>query len=325
MLTHYDVQRALALYDLGELRSICAAAHGLVNETAFAETSTGRYVIRRNQRRLGKASLTLRHQLHAWLSTHDVPCPRLIPARSGETAVEVEGRIFEISTFIEGEEYHATEVAQSAGVGTALARYHHAVIDFPAYVDGQDPRYSPSVLPGLIERLMQRDMLGDLTVQLSWYDRRAADLRRRLRDADYAALPQLLIHGDVHRDNLLFCGEHVVGLLDFDQVTPDARIVDLADALVAFAPGQPPESWSPWGVYDGPLDAQRARLLLAGYEKVTPLSTAERSALPVILQVLYLQGNLRRVLSTSEADPDYHIEVLEQGKWLAEWVSQHGL
>lgn len=320
MLSHYDIQRALAHYDLGELRSIQAAAHGLVNETAFAETSSGRYVVRRNQRRLGRASLKLRHELHAWLSSRAVPCPRLVAARSGETAVEVDGRIFEVATFIEGEEYCPRCAAQSAGVGAALARYHCAVVGFPALADSQPPRYSPSVLPGLIERLMQRDMLGDLTVQLSWYDRRAADLRGRLRDAAYADLPQLLIHGDIHRDNLLFCGERVVGLLDFDQVTLDARIVDLADALIAFAPGRPPDGWSPWGVYDGPLDAERAGLLLAAYDGAMPLSTAERAALPVILEVLYLQGNLRRVLSTAEAEPDYHIDVLEQGKWLAEHV-----
>lgn len=318
MLTHHDVQRALTFYDLGQLRSICAAAHGLVNETAFAETSSGRYVIRRNQRRLGKASLTLRHQLHAWLSTHDVPCPRLIPARSGETAIEIDGRIFEVSTFIEGEEYHATCARQSAGAGAVLAGYHRAVIDFPEHADHLPPRYSTSILPGMIERLIQRDMLGDLTAQLSWYDRRASDLGKHLSDASYEALPQRLIHGDIHPDNLLFCGDRVVALLDFDQVTIDARIVDLADALVAFAPGRPPQNWSPWGVYEGPLDPGRAKLLLEAYEAITPLSRAERSALPIILQVLYMQGNLRRVLSTSEADPDYHIEVLEQGKWLAE-------
>ncbi|NNJ12304.1 homoserine kinase [Chloroflexales bacterium ZM16-3] len=323
MLTHYDVQRALTLYDLGDLRSTCTAAHGLVNETAFAETSSGRYVIRRNQRRLGRASLELRHQLHDWLSTHDVPCPRLIPARSGETSVELDGRIFEVATFIEGEEYCPARPAESASVGSTLATYHHAVIGFPGQPIIQPPRYNPSVLLGLTERLMQRDMLGDLTVQLSWYDRRAADLRAHLSDEAYANLPHVLIHGDVHRDNMLFWHDKVVGLLDFDQVTIDARVVDMADALVAFAQGKPPENWSPWGVYDGPLDDERIRLLMGGYESVSPLSPAECAAMPLLLEVLWLQGNLRRVLTTPEAEPDYHIEVLEQGRWLAEWIQQH--
>jgi len=325
MLNHTDVQRALTHYDLGELRTVHAATHGLVNETAFADTTKGRYVIRRNQRRLGRASLELRHQLHTWLSEHDVPCPSILPSRCGETSVEVDGRIFEVATFINGEEYCPARPGQSASVGSVLAGYHRAVVDFPGKPVPQPPRYCPSVLIGLTERLMHRDFLGDLTVQLSWYDRRGSELRARLNDVAYAKLPQTLIHGDVHGDNFLFRGDEVVGLLDFDQVAIDARLVDVADALVAFAHGKPPENWSPWGVYEGPLDLQRARMLLDGYEAAGRISAAERSALPLILEVLYLQGNLRRVLTTPEAEPDYHIEVLEQGRWLAEWIQQHGL
>jgi homoserine kinase type II len=37
-----------------------------------------------------------------------------------------------------------------------------------------------------------------------------------------------------------------------------------------------------------------------------------------------LQGNLRRVLVTSDAEPDYHAEVLEQGRWLSKWLQTNG-
>lgn len=322
MLTHDDVKRALALYNLGELRSVCAAAHGLVNETAFAETSMGRYVIRRNQRRIGRASLELRHQLHAWLRSYDVPCPRIIPTIKGDTAVEIDGRIFEVATFLKGEDYCPIRPAQSASVGMVLAEYHQSVDGFPGKPSIQPPRYNPSILLGFTERLLQRDLLGDLTPQLSWYDRRAAELHARLTDKDYANLPHVLIHGDIHRDNLLFMGDQVSALLDFDQVVIDARLVDVADALVDFAQGTPPQDWSPWGVYSGPLDPGRARMLLDQYDMVSPLTRSECSALPIMMEVLWLQGNLRRVITTPEAEPDYHIEVLDQGRWLAEWMQK---
>ncbi|NTV64981.1 MAG: phosphotransferase, partial [Oscillochloris sp.] len=212
--------------------------------------------------------------------------------------------------------------SQSASVGEVLAEYHQAVDGFPGKPVVQPPRYNPSILLGLTERLLQRDVLGDLTPQLSWYDRRAAELHARLTDKEYDTLPHVLIHGDVHRDNMLFLGDHVSGLLDFDQVAIDARIIDVADALVDFAQGQPPQNWSPWGVYSGPLDIERARMLLDSYDTASPLTKTECSALPMILEVLWLQGNLRRVLTTSEAEPDYHIEVLEQGRWLAEWMQK---
>lgn len=51
------------------------------------------------------------------------------------------------------------------------------------------------------------------------------------------------------------------------------------------------------------------------------MSAAERAALPVLVETVWLQGNLRRVLLTSEAEPDYHLEVLEQGRWLSGWLA----
>lgn len=322
MLTQSDIARVLAQYDLGQVYSARPAAHGLVNETAFAETGAGKVVVRRNQRRLGRASLQLRHELMAWLRTRAFPSPRVIPTRNGESSIEVDGRIYEVCTFIDGDDFNPDRPTQLAGIGSILARFHMAVEKFPAPT-GSTPRYCPSSLLGLTERLMQRDALGDLTTQLSWYDRRAAELTAQLGEKAYAALPHLLIHGDVHRDNFLFRGDAVVALLDFDQVCRDARLVDLADALVDFATGHPPQNWSPWGVYDGPLDPERTRVLLEGYQRAAPLSPAEVTALPIIVEVVWMQGNLRRILSTQEAEPDYHIEVLEQGRWLSNWMDQH--
>jgi homoserine kinase type II len=323
MLTQYDVERALQSYDLGLVRSTRPASHGVVNETAFAETSAGRYVVRRNQRKLGRASLELRHRLMAWLRSKGFPAPRLVAARGGETAVELDGRLFEVFTFIEGDEFNADRPAHLTGAGTILARYHSAIEGFPDPPPSAGPRYSASSLSGLIERVMQRDMMGDLTEPLNWYDRRAANLRRSLPDRAYLDLPHVLIHGDVHRDNLIFRGDTVAALIDFDQVTVDARIVDLADALVDFAVGAAPADWYPWGVYAGPLDATRARGLIDGYCQSLPLSSAERAALLVIVEVIWLQGNLRRVLMTHDAEPEYHEEVLGQGRRLALWLDDN--
>jgi homoserine kinase type II len=323
MLNESDIANALACYELGDLRSIRIAPHGLVNETAFAETSLGKYVIRRNQRRLGRASLSLRHRLMAWLQARGFPVPRLIRSRDGDTVVEVQDRLYEVTVFVEGDDFNIERKNQVRNAGTILASYHRAVREFPLKSNDQPPRYRPDTMRGLIERLYERDIMGDLTATLSWYDRRIFDLCAALPAEAYNALPHVMIHGDVHRDNFLFRGDMVVALLDFDQVTNDASIIDLVDGLVAFATAPSPEGWSPWGLYDGPLDLDLARLFLRGYTETLPLKTAERVALPPILETLWLQGNIRRVLLTPEGDPEYHEIVLDQGRWLSDWVKQH--
>ncbi|NJN18025.1 MAG: homoserine kinase [Oscillochloris sp.] len=324
MLTRSEIERALTAYDVGQVHSTRIATHGLVNETAFAETAIGLVVVRRNQRRLGKASISERHRLLNYLKAHGFPAPRLIANCNSETMTEIGGRLFEVFAYIEGDDFNPERPNHLRGVGRILATYHRVIAEYSEPPERDPPRYPPSMLNRLTERLLERDVMGELTEPLFWYDQRGAKLSRLLTDQVYNSLPQLLIHGDIHKDNFLFRGDAVSALLDFDQITTDARLVDLADALVGLAPGKSPEGWSPWGVYDGPLDPERARLILSAYEETAPLTMAERNALPVMIETIWLQGNLRRVLVTSDAEPDYHIEVLNQGRWLSGWLADHG-
>jgi homoserine kinase type II len=183
-------------------------------------------------------------------------------------------------------------------------------------------RYAPHDMLGLTEKLLQHDLMGDLTETLNWYDGRIAQLRKQLPDTSYKALPHCVIHGDIHCDNVLFGNDQVAALLDFDQVEWDAPVADLVDALVAFASVDKPSSIN-WGVFKGPLDEDRAAQLIAGYASVRSLSRQEVNAIPVLLEVHWLRGELGRVLSTPEGAPDYHVSVLDQGLSLSYWLNEH--
>lgn len=324
MLTQRDIIRLLELYDLGQAVAVRPASQGNVNETAFVETTEGRFVARRNERKLGRADQKRRHALMAWLAERHFPAPVPIPARDGATTVELDGRLYEVCAFIEGSGFAGDRPCQQWSTGSLLARYHAAAAGFPAGETPPASRYSPSVMPGLIERLLERDMMGDLYDDLVWYDLRAARLRGQLPEARYAGLPHLVIHGDIHADNLLYHGDEAIALLDYDQISLDARTVDIADALIAFATGEPPRGWSPWGVFNGMLDSEGAVRLLSGYVALEVLSVDELDSLPAMVEVAWLQAELRRVLLTPEGAPDFHQEVLGQGRQLSAWMQEHG-
>jgi homoserine kinase type II len=195
---------------------------------------------------------------------------------------------------------------------------------FPPPPGEPRPRYSPQNVLAVNETLVQRDVLGDLSDTLAWYDGRAARLRKQLADKDYRALPHLAIHGDVHSDNVLFAGNDVVALLDFDQVEWDTPLSDIADALVAFASvARSKVTGANWGVFPGVLDVARAELLMAGYASVRSLSPREVEILPLILEILWLQGEMGRVHNTPEGAPEYHLSVLDQGLGLSYWLNEH--
>lgn len=320
MLSAREIRRVLALYDLGEVERARQAVHGYVNETVFVDTSCGRFVVRRNHRRIAEASHHYRHGLIKHVRAHGVPAPELIAARTGTTLVELDGRYYEVAAFVEGGDYDPQSVAHTRGVGELLAHYHYAVAGYPPPAHTGEPRYSGHNMSALIERLLERDIMGELHEPLAWYTARAAQLAAALPEREYAMLPHLVIHGDVHSDNLRFARDRPVALLDYDQVSWDARIVDLADGLVGFTTDDPGDNQVTWGVYRGPIDRERSALLIEGYTAVEQLTDSERAALPVLIELLWLRGELGRVYSTPEGAPEYHLAVLNQGRALSSWM-----
>lgn len=321
MLTTTDIVQVLSYYDLGTLQGMTSAGRGFVNETAFVQTSEGRFVVRRNHRRLTEASHRYRHKLIAWLHTNRFPTPAILPSCTGETLLELDGRSYEVMEFVKGDDFNSGHLQELHSVGAMLARYHVLVQHFPPPPETALLRYCPQNMLGLTELLLERDVMGELIDLLGQYDLRAAGLRKILSDDTYRALPHLVIHGDIHRDNLLFAQDQVVALLDYDQVAWDTPLADLADALVAFASVDKPKTIT-WGVFPGPLHEGRVEQLLTGYASIARLSPTEIDMLPILLEVSWLRAELGRVISTPEGAPDYHRSVLEQGIELSQWINK---
>jgi homoserine kinase type II len=322
MLTATDITQVLAHYDLGTLHSTISSCRGMVNETAFVQTNKGKFVVRRNSRSANVDMLRYRHQLITHLHENNVPTPRLLPTQAGSTLLDLDGRFYEVMNFVAGEALNPKRPQQFVNAGVTLALYHKAVENYKAPPDAARLRYAPQSLLALNEVLMKRDFfMGDLSSTLSWYDGRAGRLRKMLSEKSYGALPHLVIHGDIHLDNVLFAQDRVVALLDYDQVAWDTPVADLADALVAFASVDKPKV-THWGVFNGPLDEERAAKVIEGYASVRKLSRAEMDALPILLEVHWLQGAMGRVFSTPEGAPDYHLSVLDQGLSLSYWLNE---
>lgn len=323
MLKSTDITRVLSQYDLGPIEGIAAAGHGFVNETVVVATRCGRFVVRRNHHRFSLAAVHYRHRLIGHLCQQSFPTARILPNKSGSTVTVIDGRIYEVQEYIHGTDFDPQRPGQIQEVGATLSCYHQAVVDFPPPENTTLPRYAPARITSLTEVLYERDVMGELHADLAWYDGRASALRSVLPDHVYETLPRVLIHGDMHPDNVRFVGDRVVALLDFDQVERDARIVDLADALVGFATNALPSEATSWGVFRGPLDIAQSVNLVCRYGQTAPLLPNEIAALPVLIEVLWLRGELGRLISTPEGAPDYHAAVLSQGKRLSEWIQHH--
>jgi homoserine kinase type II len=315
--------RVLGSYNLGELRTVRRIKRGFVNDNWAVETAWGCYFLKHRHPHLRRPDLIrAQHDLMGWLRQAGFPAPAVVPTASGETFLMLDGEFYEIHEYIEGKHYDHNRPAHLEEAALMLGRYHtHVQGCVPQALCNLDALYSPLVLSTILVHLRaawQLDQNPDLTQTAQELEVQAADLAARL--ARRGALPHLVIHGDYYGGNLLFDGDRIVGVVDYDKARWQPRVVELAEALIYFTTERLRHLRHI--VYSGTLDLGAVHQFLVAYTDAVSLSESEIQALPHWIRTIWLCASLNpplEPLMSLEAAPQAVPEVLA----LADWAQTH--
>jgi homoserine kinase type II len=266
----------IAEYDIGEVTSCKGIAEGVENSNYLLRTAAGTFFLTLYEKRVDPADLPFFMALMEHLSAHGIACPMPIKARDGVALRRLCGRPAAIVTFLDGMSPRRIQPFHCAGLGGALARLHLAGASFAMRrpnnlaLAGWRGLFEAcrsrahEVRKGLAEEIAQElDALGQ-----NWP----------------AQLPDGVIHADLFPDNIFFRGEQVSGLIDFYFACTDFLAYDVAICLNAWCF----ES-------DGSFNVTKARLLLASYQTLRPLTRDEFEALPLLARGSALRFLLTRL------------------------------
>jgi Ser/Thr protein kinase RdoA (MazF antagonist) len=270
---------------------------GTASRNVTVDTRQGRFLIRRRRPEYSDTDVIRHdHSMIRHLSAAGFPCAQPREALDGHTWVEVNGAAYEVTPMIEGVAFDPSSDRQLRAVGQIVGRLHELTADWAPppgkeWTREDDPQSLREPLASLI-----REAQGDERHALERAQGIFDDVEAALPRQRYAALPQCVIHGDLHPGNALFCGDNVAGLFDWDWASRQARARDVCDGLVFFAAGRAEpidgadirsltQAWH--------LRPRRAAIFLAAYSELRPLSAEELDACRHLIHSRWLQSRIR--------------------------------
>ena len=271
-VTEAELTAWLGDYSLGQLLELQGIASGIENTNYFVTTSNGRFVLTLFEK-LTSAELPFYLNLMSHLARHGIPCPAPMADRHNCFLGELNGKPACVVSRLPGKSLTQPEAAHCAAVGAMLGQMHIAGQSFGETMpNARAAEWRANTAPQVLPFLAAQDA-GLLDSEVAFHAQHAL-----------LGLPQGVIHADLFRDNVLFDGARVGGLIDFYFACNDCLLYDVAITVNDWCMGA-----------DGVLDTARTQAFLRAYHAVRPLRDEERAAWPVALRAAALRFWLSRL------------------------------
>lgn len=261
----------LSRYAIGRLVALEGISAGVQNSNFFVTTTLGRYVLTLFES-IPRAELPYYLYLMAHLAHHGLPVPAPIADRNNEYLSTLAGKPAALVARLNGQSDMQPDVARCTRIGAMLAGLHLAG---QSYGRRQPNPRGPAWREATAARVRNYLSAADQTLLES-------ELAFQARQ-DYSCLPGGVVHADLFRDNVLWDGEYIGGVIDFYFAGHDALLFDVAVTV---------NDWCT--TRSGALDPARCDALLNAYHAERPFSAAERELWPAMLRAAALRFWLSR-------------------------------
>lgn len=275
-LERHELEAFLAPYGLGRLKDFQGISAGTENSNFFVSLDGGEYVLTLIERG-PRADLPFFIALLERLHQAGLPVPYAIPTQSGETLRELAEKPALLQPRLAGKHVAQPNAHHCAEIGGWLAHLHLATRDNIL------ERRSDRGLDWMLEEgpMLALELHDEQLPLLRDSLHEVAELKERILD-----LPRANLHADLFRDNALFDGNQLAGVIDFYNACSGPMLYDLAITV---------NDWCSQA--DDSLDLPRARALLGAYAALRPFNRAEAELWPAMLRIACLRFWLSRLIA----------------------------
>jgi homoserine kinase type II len=274
-LTQEQLALVTRAYGLPPPDRAVAEPKGSVNTNYHLWAGGKRWFLRVNEGKTA-ADVDFEAKVLHHLEAHHFPAARLVRASGGRSHVTIGGKQAMLFAYAPGEELQRSDVTSvhCRRIGELMGRLHELAA---AFEEARPNPYARARVVGWVAEL-EPDGGGDPEVAAALpMVRDELGRCETLPDA-----PGGLVHGDLFLDNVLWTGDGVSALLDWEMSCVDAFAYDLAVALNAWC-------------YGAQYEAGLARAFLEGYRSRTRLARATADAVYPFARYVALRYTTSRI------------------------------
>lgn len=277
-----ELRQVISHYELGEVyetKALTAGNSRAAKVVIIAEN--GKFLLKRRPK--GKDNLyhaAFSHSVQKFLAKQNFPVTELIPTkRDNKTILQLDSHIYENFRFVSGGRYKGTRT-QTIRAGENLGLLHKYLKDFAHEFDPLKGSFhdSSSVRRHLKSVLSQkscrknRRLRGNINNLAKLYNDSSANVNQ----LGFESWDMQIVHGDWHPGNMLFDGDKLTAVLDFDSVKFAPAVTDIANGILQFSitAGRPkPSDWPDY------FDQAKIDWFLTGYRRKHSIPSPCKSGL----------------------------------------------
>ncbi len=254
-----DIQNMVSVYDIGDIIDFCPIESGSVQTNYIIRTSKGKFVLRYYENR-NISEVKFEFLLIKKLMENSFPCAPYILSKSGEIPI-YKTKPYMMFNFIEGVHIENLNECQRDNLIELIAELGIITQNLnPNYYDSRIS-YNKETLKNLANKRADKLNIPQLYEKLRWLN----------IEADALDLPESLTMGICHCDycytNILYVGDEIKALLDFDDANYTYSFFDIVSFINFFSRRFTHQTWNTYDINEDILDFREAREIIKIFEK----------------------------------------------------------
>ncbi len=269
-----NIQKISSAYPFSEFTLLGSFKNGTVQTNLLIQTENRKVVLRLYENRTAD-QVQFEVDVLRRLTAYNFPSPAPIANKWGDFLGEIDGKPYLLFSYLAGQHISMLNGAQRNDLIKHLAILHKLTRSFtPANVK-QRWNYRLEFCWNYAKSSAQKSGRTDLDKKLGWW----REQLNRLQIPD--EVPLAICHCDLNLNNMLFSGDKLVGLLDFDDANQTWPLFDLANLMdeVLYANGNE-------------LDFVKAREMVDQYEVHRQLGNVEIESFFDLFKFQIMMGHL---------------------------------